>query len=419
MKKNLFPGLLALFFIASVFLPSILLAEETASSSAETIDQITESVVGSAVESIRVTANVRHRDLLVYGGSVTLIKNSVIAVNDNSGTARNIPGDSALASLQTADDLSSDFALSDLVYYSSFDSLYVNCINIAAKSENACGNWQYVVNSTYPAVGADKHILSDGDILYFYFGNPRRVTLSAPSAEASTTVIAKAESYDYVNDAWTALSGTAIGVTKPNADDPYSPLVIFSATSDSQGIASLILDAPGSYDIGLAMDYYFPSVPLSISPPIPAENEGTAGEAGATGTADAAQGTPASPASHRRETSGTSGATKTSGATEIATTPELTEKEKKQADETKEMIVKMDMNMDKFLENYKIALENQKLAGERKQKTVTATEIKKEIALEPSRNQVAGVADAIEAEKNWFKRLLTRLSNFLGFKNGI
>ncbi|MDO8579754.1 MAG: DUF4430 domain-containing protein, partial [bacterium] len=201
MKKRILYVVTFVFFIVTFIAPPPVSADETATSS--------------------VTVNVRYQDTLVFSGPIELAKNSSTTISDNTGTNRSVASDSAVIALKTADDLSDNFILSDLVYYTDFGSLYINCIDIVSPTKHACANWQYVVNETYPPIGMDKYILSDNDVLYFYFGNPRRILLSSPSVQTATPFQVKAENYDYVNNAWTVLSGATIGATQTNPDDPY------------------------------------------------------------------------------------------------------------------------------------------------------------------------------------------------------
>lgn len=215
---------------------------------------------------IHTTVNVRYEGSLVWTGSVALTQASTASLIDDTGATRTLPSDSALEALAAADAASPDFNISDLAYYADFGSFYVKCINVAAVSKNACDDWQYVVNSAYPPVGSDHYTVSEGDMLYFYFGNPRRVTLESSTAEASTSISVSTESYDYTNNTWTPLAGAQVGATQPNPADQYSPLVPFTAVSGQDGIAHLFITTPGVYGIGLAQDYYSATEPLTITP---------------------------------------------------------------------------------------------------------------------------------------------------------
>lgn len=216
-------------------------------------------------ETLNVNLNIRHKDALVWTGSVNLTKGLTVDVSDSSGTARQVPSDSALRALTVADAMSADFNVSDLDYYSDYGAFFINCIDIVAISKNACGSWQYVVNSSYPLVGSEKQVLSSGDTVYFYFGNARRVSLPIATTDTATAFSVVTETYDYTNDTWRPLSGAEVGATQPNPNDPYSPTVVASATSDGSGVAKLTLTTAGTYNVGLSADYYYPSETLIVT----------------------------------------------------------------------------------------------------------------------------------------------------------
>lgn len=399
-----------LFLIVALFIiPFYLFADETATSS--------------------VTVNVRYQDTLVFSGPIIITKNSKANIPDNTSANREIASDSAMVAVKTADNSSADFAISDLVYYADFGSLYVNCVDIVSPPKHACANWQYVVNGIYPPIGMDKYILSGGDIIYFYFGNPRRILLSSPSAQTTTPTRVKAENYDYVNNAWTVLSGATIGATQTNPNDPYSPLVISSVASDENGFADFILGTAGTYNIGLAMDYYFPAETLSVLEPVP---EGSSSEANnqarnqiqviETGMApsqsivnepDAESGQPQetpeptrSMPSARRSSAGAAGRTGEFG---VAAD---------EAKETREVIVKMDISVNDFIERYNIALQNQKFAAKEESKNKSGNEpLMVYNDKNGSESQTAGAIIALKPREIWLKKIFSKISGFLKFKN--
>lgn len=249
MKKLLFVTLL---FIAPLFT----LAEE-ATSTATTTPEI------SVEETIVVNLNIRHTNTVIFSSPITLPKSKTIGVTDNTGTSHTVLSDSVLGALVRADGDSDSFRISNLAHYSSFDSFLINCIE--ASTSNFCYNWQYVVNNTYPYVGIDDYILSQGDTIYLYFGSPRKFSFTATTTDTQTPFDVLVETYDYENDAWNPLENARVGATQPNPSDPYSPLVPFSSMSNALGIASLLVSTPGTFDIGLELDYYYPTSPIVIT----------------------------------------------------------------------------------------------------------------------------------------------------------
>ncbi|MEK7569548.1 MAG: DUF4430 domain-containing protein [Patescibacteria group bacterium] len=73
---------------------------------------------------------------------------------------------SVLAVLYAWDEESSDFEISELIYYPSFSAFYVKCITL---EEEKCDYWMYKVNSEAPSVGMDSFILEAGDQVEIYF----------------------------------------------------------------------------------------------------------------------------------------------------------------------------------------------------------------------------------------------------------
>lgn len=219
-------------------------------------------------ETINVILRLRYNDSLIFNDSVELIKNGTTTVSDNTGSEREIITNTALGALKQADITSDDFDISNLAYYASFDSFLINCLDVAlstgSEKINACYNWQYVVNDSYPYVGIDKYSLEDGDILYLYFGNPRIVELSTTTMLVGDSVTAAAKKYNYLDNTYEPLSDYVIGLTQPDPNNPWSPAVLFATSSNSLGQAVFKIDVAGSYGIGLESDYYYPVYNINV-----------------------------------------------------------------------------------------------------------------------------------------------------------
>ena len=210
-----------------------------------------------------VMVHVRNASQILYEGSVTL-SDSPMTIVDNQGTSRSIAGKSALAALATADNLSTSFNITDLVYYPSFSSLYVNCIQAGSVF---CGQWQYMVNDASPFVGIDQKTMGSGDDLYLFFGQPNRLIPSAPMVVAGSPFSVLAEKYDYKTNTFSPRMGVTVGVTKPNPADPYTPIVLSSAAVDGTGKAILTITGDGTYQLGVTEDSYYPSVDVRVVNP--------------------------------------------------------------------------------------------------------------------------------------------------------
>lgn len=208
-----------------------------------------------------VNLTIRNGANIVFSGIVSL-PTEIISLNDADGAPHTIDANSVLAVLSSADQASNDFSLSNLTYFSSFDSLYLKCIT-SASGEN-CDDWQYSVNALYPSVGMDKNILSGGENVYVYFGPQNRVRLSPVNINTNQTLNVFTEKYDYQNNAWLPRTGVTVGVTQPDPNNPFSPTEIQTGAVDENGQAVFSSIPVGSYNVGVKEDFYFPTETLSV-----------------------------------------------------------------------------------------------------------------------------------------------------------
>ncbi len=204
---------------------------------------------------------------IVFSGPVTIPTN-ITSLNDSTGTAETVDPSSVLSVIQSASEQpNANFSISNLTYYASFTppSLYLKCITDV--SGEKCDNWQYTVNGSSPSEGMDKHILSDNDNVYLYFGPQYRVTLSSSNIMTDDILTVNAQKYDYQNDAWITRTGVTIGVTQPDPNNPFSPTEIKTAAVDANGQASFSSLPAGSYNIGIKEDFYYPTEVLTVTTP--------------------------------------------------------------------------------------------------------------------------------------------------------
>src|SRR3989344_7929692 len=115
----------------------------------------------------------------------------------------------------------------------------------------------------------DATLLSGGEAIGLYFGNPHQLLFSTTSIIAGGSFVATAQKYNYLDDTWSPLAGATIGATTPNPDDPYNPTVVASSTTDVNGNATTTLADAGTYTVGIAEDYYFPSYTITVSSTTP------------------------------------------------------------------------------------------------------------------------------------------------------
>lgn len=225
-----------------------------------------------------VSLTLRDGETMIFAGNVAVpdSETATTSISASDGTIADALAASALAALIIADTAAPEFSISNLQYFSSYGSFYTKCITHAVEK---CDNWQYVVGDEYPSVGMDQYILHDGDTLFVYFGSPRRVTLGTTTVALDESFSATAERYVPASDSYVPAPGVTIGITQTNPDDPYTPLVIATSSADAAGSAIFTLSATGTYAVGIAEDYYYPTIPLTVEAPAAPTPEETAPEA--------------------------------------------------------------------------------------------------------------------------------------------
>ena len=239
-----------------------------------------------------VSVKVRSGAAVIWSGSVSVPDSdtATTTLSASDGARSDIPASSALGALAAADAIAPEFSISNLQYFSSFGSFYVKCVTYTIEQ---CDNWQYAVGAAYPSLGMDKFLMRAGDTLFVYFGSPRRTTLATSTVFVGESFTATAENYVPSSDSYAPAVGVTISVTQANPDDPYTPLVIATSTADAAGSATFTLSKAGAYAVGIAEDYYYPSISLVIE-------EAPAGATTTTTVPTAGQGGP-SRGGHRSE----------------------------------------------------------------------------------------------------------------------
>ncbi len=221
-----------------------------------------------------VTFHIRYQDKLLFEGPWPLEDKGDIQIQDKAGQLRLASSTSVLALLTDIDSAIDTFDISDLAYYPEFSSFIVNCVHITQIHKNACSNWLYAVNNITPFVGMDKYILRPSDDVWIYFGATHQVVLSKSNILAGETFTVNAQNYEYTSNTWTPLLNVTVGIITPNS---YPAIEIATSTVDSQGQATFTLAIPGSYQIGIAQDYYFPAISFTVATPTPPVSPPTGG----------------------------------------------------------------------------------------------------------------------------------------------
>jgi hypothetical protein len=202
---------------------------------------------------------IRNGETIIWQGEVSLPTEGEVIIN-----TKNVNSRSVLAVLDSIDQASESFAVSNLQYYDSFGSFYLKCITPSGGSE-LCENWQYAVGSVSPWTSIDTTTLSGGETVGIYFGTSHRVSLNNSNLYTGDTLSATSEKYNYEDNGWEALTGVSIGVTLPNPSDEWNPTVVSSTLVDESGVANIVINDANTYTVGIVEDYYIPSYQVVVS----------------------------------------------------------------------------------------------------------------------------------------------------------
>lgn len=203
---------------------------------------------------------IRDGEDIIWQGEKTLPAEGTVTIDGKSVGSRSI-----LAIIESIDAESDDFSISNLQYYTSYGgAFYLKCITKADGTE-LCDNWQYAVGTSSPWTSIDTTILSGNENVGIYFGTSHRVVLSDDSIYSGDLISATSEKYDYESNTWNPLQDVSIGVTLPNKDDEWSPIVVNTYQVDASGVANITIDDPNTYTVGIVEDYYIPSYQVVVS----------------------------------------------------------------------------------------------------------------------------------------------------------
>ncbi len=223
-------------------------------------DDVTPEIATSTV-----TITIRSGSTTAFTGVIEIAASTTPPVDiapTNSSSTVSVPADSLLATLVALDATTTDFDITDLAYFSSFNSFLINCISVPLTSSTDCYNWTYAVNGSFPQVGVDDQILHDGDVVYLFFGPPQQTVLSTSTAIVGEQFTATAQSYDLASGTYVGTPGLTLGVGIPNPDFSFTEFA--TSTSDTNGQAIFTMNATGTFAVGIQEDFYFPSASITI-----------------------------------------------------------------------------------------------------------------------------------------------------------
>ena len=239
-------------------------ADENDNSEDTSADTSENTTPGSNQQSDTNTATIKLRNAndLIFSESYTFEEGGTTYIESSDGAHMiEVDSTSALAAITKLDHNSEIFTITDLQYYPSFGSFFLNCIEVSG--EELCGSWQYTVNNSYPSIGLDQYTLTNGDSLFLFFGSPRIVE-SPGKVTVGEAFVATAHEFNAETGLYEPVTGYTIGVIQDNPDNPWSPTEIITKSVDQNGEAEFTLSETGTYKLGLQEDYYYPTVTFTV-----------------------------------------------------------------------------------------------------------------------------------------------------------
>ncbi len=198
----------------------------------------------TTTEFITVNVTIRHQDQILFNGVVNIPSTTLFNYQNNNEAATGTAGYTALAALISADLSSENFFVNKIDYYSSSGNYFINCLTLYDATES-CNNWQYTINSSYPAVGADQYAIIGGEQIYFYYGDRHHITVPTTSYYIGETATGTIVEYDYQNNQYFPLPNVILGLLDTSGS------ALLATTSDALGEAVFSFSATGTFRIGM------------------------------------------------------------------------------------------------------------------------------------------------------------------------
>jgi len=195
---------------------------------------------------------------LIWEGQIDLPSSGKTTID-----GKEIDSRSVLAVLSLIDPQKEKFSIS-APYSDSFGSFYLKCIT-PKDGTPLCDNWQYAVGQVTPWTAIDKTPLVGGETVGIYFGSSHHLVINKNTITTSDSLSVTSEKYNYESNLWVPLTGVNIGVTLPNPNDQWNPIVVNQYPVDTNGVASFTIKDANTYTLGIVEDYYFPSYQVVVS----------------------------------------------------------------------------------------------------------------------------------------------------------
>ncbi len=286
MKKILYIIYITAFFIR---IPN-LYAEDISSTTPEQIieEQILETPTEPILDVLDTTSSttenniaeqntlkshiyIRVNDNEIIDTDVEFDQKEVLEIKDIENISHNISTSTVLHQLILLDNSTESFNITSIKYYDYMGSFYLRCISVSGIEY--CDNWQYLINGATSYSSIDQAFIRENDSITLYFGDPYRVTIDAPYVQGEKSFFIKAgepfnahaQTYLYKTNTWGVRTGVTLGITQENPDDMWNPIEIMTSNVDEQGAAIFTLATSGKYFLGVKDDWYYPTIPLSVS----------------------------------------------------------------------------------------------------------------------------------------------------------
>lgn len=179
MKKENIKKIIFVFLVVSLIHGSVVLAQELPSlPSGEEIptdDPVVELEPGVPADPLQestaqpISISIKDEGNILEVVNIPLASEGTISINDSDGGVHEVSSRSVLALLYFLDQTTGDFKVGELVYYPSFNALYLKCMSLKGKVK--CDNWLYEVNGEGPSVGMDNFLLQGGENVEIYYSS--------------------------------------------------------------------------------------------------------------------------------------------------------------------------------------------------------------------------------------------------------
>lgn len=258
------------------------------------------NVVSSTPEqSPAVNLKIRYQNQFVFDDIITLASTTIFSATSTADQSvmTTSTGQNVLAALLIADATSTAFKVSEVLYYPSFNSFYLNCLELASPtSTTACANWNYVVNGVYPNIGMDSYALQGNESVYIYFGNSWQITASTSTFPVQTTTTLATWRYNYedLDEEWAPDGDDLVDISVPNPNPTGwwdATITTTTLTTNASGTVDYVFSATGTYYAKItSTDFSKWSLPITLNvldapvASLPEDGGGDDGSNGGTGS---------------------------------------------------------------------------------------------------------------------------------------